>query len=114
MRTHSVFMRPCRVAKDSGCQMLKVSSWENLVDMAVSRNKQALGSIVTALRSPPNLDGGVNDQFELGPLLVFGEQVAFHRRGEAALRTEREIFQRHVPGRFADALGELVLGFHRR
>src|SRR3989304_5690432 len=109
MRTHYLFMRPCRVAKNSGHRMLKASSWGNLGDMAVSSNKQALGIIVTALRSPPNLDGGVNDQFEFLPLLVFGEQVAFHRRGEAALRAEREIFQRHVLGRFVDALGELVL-----
>ena len=65
--------------------MLKVSSWENLVDMAVSSNKQALGSIVAVLCSSPNVDGCVNDQFELLPLLLFGEQVAFHRRSETTL-----------------------------
>jgi len=39
----------------------------------------------------PDLAGGVHDQLELGPLLVPGEEVPFHRGSEAALRAEASI-----------------------
>jgi len=36
--------------------------------------------------SGPNLAHRVHDEFELGPLLILGQQIALRRRSETALR----------------------------
>src|SRR5690606_24194656 len=64
----------------------------------------------TAWRLSPDLLGGLHDQRQLGHLLIVGQLVALHRRGEPALWREAELAQRHVPGRLLDPALELVLG----
>src|SRR4029453_10543659 len=44
---------------------------------------------------PPHLLGGLDDQAELGNLLVVSEQVALDGGGEAALRRQAQLLQRH-------------------
>ena len=44
----------------------------------------------------------VDDEAELGPLLVGGERVALDRAGEAALRAQAQLIHRHVAGRLLD------------
>jgi len=46
---------------------------------------------------------GVNDKLQLGPLLLFRQQVAIHGGSEAALRTERELLERKEAGRLFDS-----------
>jgi hypothetical protein len=43
--------------------------------------------------SIPRLLGRVDDQLELGPLLVFSEVIAFPRGGESALRANSELIE---------------------
>src|SRR5690348_10021690 len=45
------------------------------------------GRYVTPCCSAPNLTHCVHDEFQLGPLLILGQQVALRRRSEPALRT---------------------------
>ena len=52
-----------------------------------------------ARASAPDLGGGLDDERELGDLLVDGQRVALDRRGEAALRREAELVERHVASR---------------
>ena len=68
------------------------------------------GSAVKAKRSP-HFPRGIDDQLKLLPLLVLREQIAFHRGGKAALRTERQVFQRHILARFVDSALKLSAGF---
>src|SRR5580700_6943296 len=58
----------------------------------------------------PDLLGGLDDEAELGHLLVVGQRVALGGRGEAALAGQADLVQRHVLGRFVDAAFEIVLG----
>ena len=51
---------------------------------------------------------GVDDEAQLGPLLVLGQGVALDRAGEAALRAQAQPVERDVGGRLVDAPGELV------
>ena len=60
-------------------------------------------------RSAPDLLGGLDDQRELGDLLVAGERVALDRRGEAALPRQRQLLERHEPRRLVDPPLEVVL-----
>src|SRR3954447_18608359 len=57
----------------------------------------------------PDLGGGLDDQAQLRDLLVVGERVALDRRGEAALRRQAELVERHERGRLLDPPHELVL-----
>src|SRR5690349_23339607 len=58
----------------------------------------------------PHFLRGLDDEPELGHLLVERERVALHRRGEPALRREAKLLQRNVFGRLVDAPLEGVLG----
>src|SRR5207253_7451358 len=65
----------------------------------------------------PSAEDGARDpadQIQLGPLLVRGEFVALHRRGEAALGAEREPFQRDDARSLGDAPLEGVLVLESR
>ena len=53
--------------------------------------------------------GGLDDQAELGHLLVVADDVALHRRGEAALRGQAQLVQRHVACGLVDPQLERVL-----
>src|SRR5438874_11157085 len=62
----------------------------------------------------PSAEDGARDpadQIQLGPLLIRGELVALHRRGEAALRTEREPPQRDDARSLGDAPLERIFVF---
>src|SRR5579864_1399133 len=54
-------------------------------------------------RSAPHLVRQLDDHPQLRPLLVFGEDVAFLGRGEAALRREAKLIERDIFCRFLDA-----------
>src|SRR5207247_11325885 len=64
-------------------------------------------------RSAPHLARRLDDELELRLLLVGGDRVALHRRGEAALPAETELLQRDVPGGLLDPPLEVVLFFQR-
>jgi len=51
---------------------------------------------------------------QLGPLFVFGKKIAFHGGGKAALRAERQIFQRYVDGGLLYAANQYVTFFQLR
>src|SRR4051794_29923539 len=59
--------------------------------------------------SAPDLGGGLDDQLQLGPLLVLAEVVALDGRREAALPGERELLERHELRRLVDPPLEVVL-----
>ena len=54
--------------------------------------------------------GDLDAVAELGPLLVVGHHVAVDRRGEPALRAQRQLVERHVLGGLVDAGTQLVGG----
>src|SRR3954447_7599671 len=58
--------------------------------------------------SAPDVAGDGDDEVELGALLVGGQVVALDRGGEAALRGEAELLERHVLRRLLDAALEGV------
>src|SRR5580700_2393345 len=60
-------------------------------------------------RLAPDLAGGLDDEAELGGLLVLTQHVSFHRGGEAALRGQAELVERDVPGGLVDPALEGVL-----
>src|SRR6266508_5428923 len=53
--------------------------------------------------SVPDLPGGLDDQAQLGDLLVVAEHVALDGGGEAALRREAELLERDELGGVVDA-----------
>src|SRR6266542_708788 len=59
--------------------------------------------------SAPDLPGGLDDQAELRDLLLVGHEVALDRGGEAALRRQAELLQRHEVARLLDPPLEVVL-----
>src|SRR5262245_58998286 len=61
----------------------------------------------------PHLFGDFDHFAHLGPLLLFGEDVALLGRGEAALRAERELFQRRVFRRLVDAALDVIFLLQR-
>ena len=67
----------------------------------------------SAGRLSPRPRGGLDDQPQLGDLLVERERVALDRGGEAALRGQAELVERHVLRRLVDAALELVLVLER-
>src|SRR5215213_4961552 len=58
--------------------------------------------------SAPDLVRHLAEQLELRPLIVEGDQVAGQRRGEAALRAERQPLQRDVLRGLLDPALELI------
>ena len=58
---------------------------------------------------PPNLVRDLDDQPQLGPLLVLGQRIAFLGRGEAALARQRKLVDVDELGRFLDPALEQVL-----
>src|SRR5579875_1985185 len=64
--------------------------------------------------SAPDLSGYLDDQRELGELLATGQVVALDRRGEAALRREAQLLERHVLRGLVDASFQVVLRFELR
>src|SRR5438045_5225772 len=63
--------------------------------------------------SPPHFARRLDDETELGDLLVPGQRVAVDGGGEAALRAEAELLERHVFRCLLDPALELVLAFER-
>src|SRR5438105_5033859 len=59
--------------------------------------------------SAPHFAGGLDDETQLGDLFVPGQRVAVDGRGEAALRAEAELLERHVFRRLVDPPLQLVL-----
>jgi len=59
----------------------------------------------------PHFFGDFADKFQLAPLLVFGEHVAFFGGGEAALGAEAKLVDVHVLGGFSDAVDDVLLVF---
>src|SRR4051812_13297604 len=53
--------------------------------------------------SAPDLLGGLHDELQLGDLLVAGQRVALHGRGEAALPGQGQLVERDEPRRLVDA-----------
>src|SRR6266481_1577255 len=80
---------------------------------AVSNHEAADGMIMIRSRQyallPPHLIGDLDREPELGPLLVFGENVALLRGRETALRRQRELFQRHELGSLVQSALDVVL-----
>jgi hypothetical protein len=63
------------------------------------------------LESGPDLARGVRYELELGPLLILGEEIPFCGGSKAALRADREIFQRNEARGFINAAREVVRRF---
>src|SRR5262249_21724215 len=61
----------------------------------------------------PHVARDLDDQLQLGFLLIDAERVAFGVAGEAALRAERELFDRHELRRLVDAPFDVVLVLER-
>src|SRR5713226_4480503 len=61
----------------------------------------------------PNVLGELDHLAHFGPLLFFGQNVAFFGRGKAALRAERELFERREFRRLVDAALDRVLALQR-
>src|SRR5580693_6791909 len=57
---------------------------------------------------PPDPLRGAHDEVELAALVIDADQVAEGTGGEAALRTDRQVLQRHVGGRLADTAHQVV------
>src|SRR5262249_41679737 len=66
-----------------------------------------------ALSSPPHFAGDVDDHPQFRPFLLLGEDIAFLRRGEAALRRQAELLERRKFARFVDAAFDVVLLLQR-
>src|SRR5690348_14269985 len=56
----------------------------------------------------PHAARGVRHQAQLGPLVFFGEKVALRGGSKAALRAERQVFQRNMAGSFIYAPRQLI------
>src|SRR5258706_16398554 len=63
--------------------------------------------------SAPDFVGDFHRHAQLGPLLLFGEDVALLGAGEAALRTEAELIEGDIFLRLADAAFDVVLILER-
>ena len=57
----------------------------------------------SSARASPRPPRRLDHQLQLAALLVPGQQVAERRRGEAALRRDRQVLERHVLRRLVDA-----------
>src|SRR5262249_56936181 len=59
----------------------------------------------------PDLFGQLNDHRQLCPLFTFGEDIAFFRGCETALRRQAELLQGYKFRRFVDPATEFVASF---
>src|SRR5580704_567555 len=96
-----------RTARGTATRFM-VSSLATIVLLLRRRAAELVASIA------PDLLGGLDDEAELGHLLVVGQRVALGGRGEAALAGQADLVQRHVLGGFVDAALEVVLGLQLR
>src|SRR5262245_44721055 len=64
---------------------------------------------VCCASSSPHLVCELHDHAELRPLFFFGQDVALLARGEAALRRQAKLIERHELGRLVDTALDLVL-----
>src|SRR5215472_13583698 len=65
----------------------------------------------TASGVSPDFLGNFDHEAKLGPLFVFGKQIAFLGAGKAALRAETKLIEVDVFGRRLHPALDLVLGF---
>src|SRR6516162_6684321 len=56
----------------------------------------------------PDLTGRIHDQLQFAPLVFFAQEVAFHGGGEAALRADGEVLDRHEAAGLLDAADQQV------
>ena len=63
-------------------------------------------------RLTPNFRRRLEHHVELAKLLVFRQQIAAEARREAALRTDRQLFQRQMARCVVDAAAQLIDGFN--
>ena len=63
-----------------------------------------------SLRGAPDPASDLRHELKFRPLLVLGEQVALHHRGEAALWLQRQVVQWHLRCCLFDAVGDIVRG----
>jgi len=63
--------------------------------------------------SAPDLVRDVDHEVQLRPLFVYGENVAFLRAGEAALRTQAELIKPDIVLRFGDPALDIGFAFER-
>src|SRR5687767_13467865 len=71
--------------------------------------------VVTAAPvSTPHFACNVDDQAELAPLIGFGQRIPMVGAGEAALRAQAQVLDRHVTRRLVDAPLQLVFRFQHR
>ena len=61
----------------------------------------------------PDLARNIDDQPELRPLLVLGEDIALFGRGEAALRAEAQLLERRIFGGLLDPAQNFVASLER-
>src|SRR5712671_727119 len=82
--------------------------------IAPARNPIMMIQSQCSMSAPPYFARGLDDEAQLGDLLVPGQCVAVDGRGEAALRGKAELLERHVFGRLVDPALQIVLAFERR
>src|SRR4029077_20968965 len=75
------------------------------------REPVSCGAVMAVAGLPriPYFLGGLDDQRELGPLLLLGEVVAFLSRGEAALRREAQLVAVDEPGGLVNPPLQVIL-----
>src|SRR6185295_1285239 len=62
----------------------------------------------------PYLCSRFEHHVELAKLFVLGQQIAAQARGKAALRTDRQLFEREIARRLIDSPAQLVDRFNSR
>src|SRR5580704_8987384 len=96
-----------RTARGTATRFM-VSSLATIVLLLRRRAAELVASIA------PDLLGGLDDEAELGHLLVVGQRVAFERGGEPALAGQADLVQRNELGRLVDPPLQLILGLQLR
>src|SRR5215469_14210715 len=81
--------------------------------IAPARNPIMMIQSQCSMLAPPYFARGLDDEVQLGDLLVPGQCVAVDGRGEAALRAEAKLLERHVFRRLVDTALQRVLAFER-
>src|SRR5215831_3356004 len=95
----------CRAWTSSATSVASVPSAVTVRLAYSSRKSREVRSGVRSARSrrlPPDVLGNLDDQFELGHFLLVAEHVALDRGGEAALRRQAQLVQRHELRRLVD------------
>src|ERR1700722_10330103 len=65
------------------------------------------------LNTAPQFSRDFNNSAELGPLLIFGEQVPFFSAGETTLRAETQLIHVRVARGFVNATHHVFFRFER-